>query len=76
MSNSSATRQEKDSMGTVEVPSNKYYGAQTKRSTTYFAIGGSDQHMPRGVIAAMAILKKSAALVNGELVCWIKKLLS
>lgn len=67
MSNNNATRLEKDSMGSVEVPSNKYYGAQTKRSTTYFAIGGHDQQMPRDVIAAMAILKKSAALVNGEL---------
>ncbi|MCS6809367.1 MAG: class II fumarate hydratase, partial [Bacteroidota bacterium] len=61
----STTRVEKDTMGEIAVPSDKYYGAQTARSLIHFAIG--TEKMPREVIRAMGILKKSAAIVNAEL---------
>src|SRR5579862_4887751 len=64
------TRVETDSMGAVEVPSNKYYGAQTARSLIHFDIGEATwprDVMPRQVIKAMAVLKKAAALVNHDL---------
>lgn len=57
-------RIEKDTMGTVEVPADKYWGAQTQRSFQNFKIGG--QRMPIEVIHAFAILKKAAALTNYE----------
>jgi fumarate hydratase class II len=60
-----ATRTETDSMGEIEVPSERYWGAQTQRSLHHFAIG--DDRMPSAVIRGMAILKKAAALVNEEL---------
>ena len=56
---------EKDTMGTVEVPSDKYWGAQTQRSKQNFTIGG--QKMPIEIIYAFAILKKAAAQTNCEL---------
>jgi fumarate hydratase class II len=59
------TRIEKDTMGPVEVPANKYWGAQTQRSKDNFKIGG--QQMPTEVIHAFGILKKAAALTNFEL---------
>jgi fumarate hydratase class II len=59
------TRTETDSMGGIEVPSERYWGAQTQRSLHHFAIG--DDRMPEAVIRAMGILKKAAALVNEEL---------
>lgn len=59
------TRIESDSMGTIEVPSDTYYGAQTARSLMNFRIGG--ERMPREVIRAFGILKKAAALTNHEL---------
>ncbi len=59
------TRIEKDTMGEIEVPASKYWGAQTQRSLHYFNI--SDDLMPWEVIKAMAIIKKAAALVNKEL---------
>lgn len=52
-------------MGEIAVPNDKYYGAQTARSLIHFAIG--TEKMPREVIRAMGILKKSAAIVNTEL---------
>ncbi len=58
-------RVEKDTMGPIEVPADKYWGAQTQRSKENFTIGG--QTMPKEVIEAFAILKKSAALANAEL---------
>lgn len=58
-------RIEKDTMGNVEVPADKYWGAQTQRSKDNFKIGG--QLMPKEIIEAFAILKKSAALANQEL---------
>lgn len=60
-----ATRIERDTMGEIEVPSTAYYGAQTARSLIHFAIG--DERMPREVVAAMATLKKAAAMVNSDL---------
>src|SRR3954447_24847142 len=59
------TRIEKDSMGEIEVPADKYYGAQTQRSLIHFNIG--DDKMPREMIRALGILKKAAALVNQDL---------
>lgn len=58
-------RIEKDTMGTVEVPADKYWGAQTQRSLDNFKIG--NQKMPDEIIIAFAILKKAAALTNYEL---------
>lgn len=60
-----AFRKEKDSIGYVDVPADKYWGAQTQRSSENFKIGG--QKMPKEVIRAFAILKKAAALTNQEL---------
>ena len=58
-------RIESDSMGEVEVPTDRYWGAQTQRSLHHFDIG--DDLMPEGVIRAFGILKKAAAIVNHEL---------
>jgi fumarate hydratase, class II len=58
-------RLETDSMGKIEVPADKYYGAQTQRSLIHFDIGHDT--MPREMIRALGILKKAAALVNEDL---------
>lgn len=58
-------RTEKDTMGNVQVPSDKYWGAQTQRSLQNFKIGG--QLMPLEIIRAFAVLKKAAALTNADL---------
>jgi fumarate hydratase class II len=58
-------RIESDSMGEIEVPADKYWGAQTQRSLLHFNIG--DDKMPREMIRALGILKKAAALVNQDL---------
>lgn len=60
-----STRTERDTMGAIEVPADAYYGAQTARSLIHFAIG--TERMPQPVIAAMATLKKAAAMVNADL---------
>ncbi|MCJ7438652.1 MAG: lyase family protein, partial [Acidimicrobiia bacterium] len=60
-----ATRTETDSMGPIEVPADRYWGAQTQRSLHHFSIGGD--HMPKPVVRGMAILKKAAALTNRDL---------
>lgn len=60
-------RIEKDTMGEVKVPADKYWGAQTQRSRENFKIGGSANQMPLEIIYAFAILKKSAAEANHEL---------
>jgi fumarate hydratase class II len=60
-----ATRTETDSMGKMEVPAGRYYGAQTARSLIHFAIGKDT--MPPELIRAFGILKKAAALVNQDL---------
>jgi fumarate hydratase, class II len=66
-------RTEYDTMGPVEVPDNKYWGAQTQRSLQNFKIG--DELMPREVIRAFAILKKAAAQVNHDMGILPKELL-
>jgi fumarate hydratase class II len=58
-------RIEKDSMGNINVPSDKYWGAQTQRSLKYFDIG--QDIMPVDVVRAMGILKKAAAMTNRDL---------
>lgn len=59
-------RIEKDTMGPVEVPADKYWGAQTERSRNNFRIG-PEGSMPREIIYAFAYLKKAAAITNHEL---------
>lgn len=59
-------RKEKDSFGELDVPADKYYGAQTVRSTMNFDIGGETERMPYPVVTAMGILKKASAIVNKE----------
>ncbi|WP_347861256.1 class II fumarate hydratase [Salimicrobium sp. PL1-032A] len=58
-------RIEKDTLGEMKVPNDKYWAAQTQRSKENFPIG--DEKMPKEVIEGFAILKKSAALANEEL---------
>src|SRR6202158_3799366 len=62
---SNPTRTESDSMGKIEVPADRYYGAQTARSLIHFAIG--KDVMPPELIRAFGILKNAAALVNQDL---------
>jgi len=59
------TRVESDSMGTIEVPANVYWGAQTQRSLLHFKIGRD--RMPPELVRAFGILKKACALVNQDL---------
>src|ERR1700691_654543 len=61
----SSVRIESDSMGQIEVPSDKYWGAQTQRSLQNFKIGG--HRFGRPVIRAFGIVKKAAALTNKDL---------
>jgi fumarate hydratase class II len=63
----SKIRIEKDTMGPVEVPAEKYWGAQTQRSKQNFTIGGERMKMPNEIIRAFATLKKASALVNFDL---------
>jgi fumarate hydratase, class II len=68
--NGTKTRVETDSMGKIDVPADKYYGAQSARSLIHFDIGDGvwpRDIMPKQVIKAMATLKKAAALVNADL---------
>jgi fumarate hydratase class II len=60
----SGKRSEFDSMGTVDVPAGRYWGAQTQRSLQHFSIG--HDHMPIEVYRAYGVVKKAAALVNEE----------
>ena len=60
-----ATRTERDSMGSMEVPADAYYGAQTERARRNFEIGGV--RFPRAFLRALGLVKKSAARVNVEL---------
>src|SRR5690554_6100338 len=62
--NTMKTRIESDSMGNIEVPADRYWGAQTQRSLQHFAIG--EERMPLPVVHALALIKKAAALTNGE----------
>jgi fumarate hydratase class II len=59
-------RIEKDTMGEVKVPANKYWGAQTERSRNNFKIG-PEGSMPKEIIYAFGYLKKAAAMANNEL---------
>jgi fumarate hydratase class II len=60
-------RIETDSMGAIEVAVDRYWGAQTERSRTNFPIGVARFRFPRSIIRALGVLKKGAALANGEL---------
>ena len=59
---SNKTRLESDSMGTIEVPAEHYWGAQTQRSLIHFSIG--EDRMPKAVYHAYGYIKKAAAIVN------------
>jgi fumarate hydratase class II len=59
------TRTETDTMGSIEVPADRYWGAQTQRSLEHFKIGG--ERFPREFIGALGLVKKACALVNREL---------
>jgi len=64
-------RRETDSMGEIEVPADRYWGAQTQRSLVHFSIG--DDRMPKRVYHAYGFVKKAASLVNaaaGRLPQW------
>jgi fumarate hydratase, class II len=61
----SGSRLEKDSFGTIEVPAERLWGAQTERSRRFFRISG--ERMPLAVIYALAHVKKAAAIVNADL---------
>jgi fumarate hydratase class II len=60
----SGTRRETDSMGEVEVPADRYWGAQTQRSLIHFSIG--NDRMPKEVYHAYGYVKKAAAAVNAD----------
>ncbi len=61
------SRAETDSMGVVEVPADRYWGAQTQRSIHHFSIGWREaDRMPIEIVRAMGIIKKAAALTNVE----------
>jgi len=61
----STTRTERDSCGTIEVPAQRLWGAQTQRSLIHFAI--SSERMPREFIVALALVKQACAKVNRDL---------
>merc|ERR1712137_1252065 len=63
---STGFRTEADTFGELKVPNEKYYGAQTVRSTMNFPIGGESERMPLPVIKAFGVLKKAAAEVNKD----------
>jgi fumarate hydratase class II len=58
------TRRETDSMGAIDVPADRYWGAQTERSLIHFSIG--DDRMPKAVYHAYGHVKKAAAIANGR----------
>lgn len=60
-------RTEQDSMGTIQVPADRYWGAQTQRSYENFPIGQGHEPMPTEVIKAFAVLKAACATANAEL---------
>jgi fumarate hydratase class II len=60
-------RSESDSMGTIDVPADRYWGAQTQRSILNFPIGMARFRWQRPIIRALGLLKKAAAQANGEL---------
>ncbi len=72
MANNNKTRIETDSLGAVDVPANRYWGAQTQRSIHNFKIGS--EKMPAPLIRALGIQKKASALANMELGVLDKKI--
>ena len=74
----SGHRRESDSMGVIDVPADRYWGAQTQRSLLHFGDIGGDQ-MPLAVYHAFGHVKKAAALANGEagrLPAWMASLIA
>ena len=67
MSDTPQTRTETDSMGAIEVAADRYWGAQTERSRNNFPIGVERFRFTRAIIRALGVLKKGAAVANGEL---------
>ncbi|CAK0783883.1 fumarase fum1 [Coccomyxa viridis] len=61
-----STRVESDTFGPLDVPADRYWGAQTQRSLQNFKIGGARERMPEPVVTAFGILKRAAAKVNME----------
>jgi fumarate hydratase class II len=71
-------RRESDSMGVIDVPADRYWGAQTQRSLIHFGDIGTDL-MPRQVYHAFGYVKKAAALANGtagRLPAWLAELIA
>ena len=60
-------RTEKDTLGEIQVPADRYWGAQTQRSIENFPIGDDRHRMPIEIVRAFAVLKKAAALTNADL---------
>ncbi len=76
LNSTDAIRVETDSLGAVEVPADKYYGAQTARALRHFPIG--EERMPLAVVRALTLIKRAAAETNRDLgllseekACWI-----
>jgi fumarate hydratase class II len=67
MTDTTAFRTEKDTLGEVLVPADRYWGAQTQRSLHNFEIGDERQRMPIEIVHAFAVVKKAAAMANAEL---------
>ena len=61
---SQTTRTERDSFGPIEVPAERYWGAQTQRSLQHFRIG--DERMPTAMVRALGLIKKAVATLNKE----------
>eukprot|EP00743_Colponemidia_sp_Colp-15_P001087 GILK01001198.1.p1 GENE.GILK01001198.1~~GILK01001198.1.p1 ORF type:complete len:491 (-),score=77.18 GILK01001198.1:176-1597(-) len=66
MTTKQAFREEQDTFGPIQVPADRYWGAQTQRSLQNFDIGGPSERMPEPIVKAFGILKKCAAKVNKE----------
>ncbi|CDY67328.1 BnaCnng54490D [Brassica napus] len=61
---STSFREERDTFGPIQVPSDKLWGAQTQRSLQNFEIGGERERMPEPIVRAFGVLKKCAAKVH------------
>ncbi|KAJ1559064.1 fumarase fum1, partial [Cladochytrium tenue] len=66
MASATGHRVERDTFGELEVPADRYWGAQTQRSLQNFDIGGPTERIPPPVIKAFGFIKKAAAIVNME----------
>lgn len=72
------TRVESDSMGSIDVAADRYWGAQTERSLHHFSIGGDRDRMPIDLYRALAVVKRAAATVNadaGRIPAWMGRLI-